>query len=295
MSVARMRDLLDDALAGGYCVGYFEAWDQYSMEACLEAAELERSPAILGFGAAVTDQAWLDRWGVEEHAALARRLAEMSRVPTAMLFNEARTVAQIRRGLDAGCNAVMLDSSHMPYAENLAATREVVALAASFGADVEVELGHLADARAGEATHGDMTDPEEARRFVRDTGVSALAVSVGSVHGMAGGVSSIDMARLAAIREGVRVPLVLHGGSGIPDASISEAARNGVAKINYGMRMKLAFLEGMRAAAVAVPAGSDIHRYVGAKTPADVMVRGQAMVRSLVARLMRIYGSAGRV
>lgn len=138
MSVARMRNLLANALRGGYCVGYFEAWDQYSLEACLEAAEQTRSPAIVGFGAAVTSQSWLDRWGVEELAGIARRLAEMASVPAAVLFNEARTMDQIRRGLDAGCNAVMLDSSRMPYAENLAATKEVVALARGHGADVEV-------------------------------------------------------------------------------------------------------------------------------------------------------------
>jgi fructose/tagatose bisphosphate aldolase len=180
MGLARMRDLLADAREKGYCLGYFEAWDQYSLEACLEAAELARSPAILGFGAAVTDQAWLDRWGVEELARLARGLAEAAAVPAAVLFNEARTIAQIRRGLAAGCNAVMLDSSHMPYEENLAATREVVALARGHGADVEVELGHLPDAR-DTAHAGTMTDPEEARLFVEQTGVDALAVSAGSV------------------------------------------------------------------------------------------------------------------
>jgi fructose/tagatose bisphosphate aldolase len=274
-------------------VGYFEAWDQYSLEACLEAAEQTRSPAILGFGAAVTDQAWLDRWGVEEMGGLARRLAEASTVPSAVLFNEARTVEQIRRGLAVGCNAVMLDSSHMPWAENLAATRDVVALARPYGADVEVELGHLPDARfdTGDA---EMTDPGDARRFVQETGVDALAVAAGSVHSMAGGAARIDLERLAAISAVVRVPLVLHGGSGIPPEAIRPAAARGVAKINYGLRMKRAFLEGLAAAAAGVPPDADIHDYIGAKTERDVMVRGQARVRDLVSGLMGLYGSAGR-
>jgi len=293
-----MRDLLGDALAGGWCVGYFEAWDQYSLEACLEAAEQVRSPAILGFGAAVTDQGWLDRWGIEELAGLARRLAEAAAVPAAVLFNEARTVEQIERGLAAGCNAVMLDSSHLPFADNLAATRQVVALARRHAADVEVELGHLPDARAAEPA-GAKTDPEEARRFVEATGVDALAVSAGSVHSMAGGAATIDLDRLAAIRAVVRVPLVLHGGSGIPADAIRPAAARGVAKINYGLRMKQAFLDGLTAAAGAVPAGAvpagaDIHEYIGAKTRRDVMVRGQERVRELVAGLMQLYGSAGK-
>ena len=289
-----MKDLLADALRGGYCVGYFEAWDQYSMEACLEAAERTSSPTILGFGAAVTDQAWLDRWGVEELAGLARRLAEMSSVPAAVLFNEARTIAQVRRGLDAGCNAVMLDSSHMPYEQNAAATREVVALARARGADVEVELGHLPDARGAAHGTGTLTDPHEARRFVEATCVDALAVSVGSVHSMAGGAASLDMERLAAIHAVVRVPLVLHGGSGIPTSAIAPAAAQGVAKINYGMRMKIEFLEGIREGMAAVTDGSDIHAFVGAKNDGDVLVRGKARVRGLVENLMRLYGAAGR-
>ena len=297
MSVARMKDLLAAALEGGYAIGYFEAWDQYSLEACLEAAEEMRSPAILGFGAAVTDQPWLDRWGVEELAGLARRLAEAAAVPAAVLFNEARTVEQIRRGLAAGCNAVMLDSSHMPWDENLAATREVVALARRHEADVEVELGHLPDARH-DAAAGTMTDPAEAGRFVRETGVSALAVSVGSVHSMAGGAAVIDMERLAAIKAAVPVPLVLHGGSGIPPEAVPAAAARGVAKINYGLRMKRVFLEGLAEAATRAAAdvagGADVHLSIGAKTGRDVMVCGQARVRELVSTLMRAYGSAGR-
>jgi ketose-bisphosphate aldolase len=293
MGVARMKDILAAARKGGYCVGYFEAWDQYSLEACLEAAEAARSPAILGFGAAVTDQAWLDRWGVEELAGLARRLAEAAKVPAAVLFNEARTLEQLRRGLGAGCNAIMLDTSHLPYAENLDATVKVVALARPHGADVEVELGHLPDAR--DTSHvGSMTDPGEAARFVKDTGVNALAVSVGSVHGMSGGASVIDMERLSALGKAAGVPLVLHGGSGIPPASIPEAAKRGVAKINYGLRMKRVYLEGVRDAAAAVPPDADIHAFIGAKTPRDVLVRGQAKVRALVEGLMHAYGSAGR-
>jgi len=292
MSIARMKDLLAGALRGGYSVGYFEAWDQYSMEACLEAAELARSPAILGFGAAATDQAWLDRWGIEELAALARKLAEMASVPAAVLFNEAQTIVQIRRGLDCGCNAVMLDSSHLAFAENLAATREVVAMAKARGADVEVELGHLPDAR--DASKGTMTDPGEARRFVDESGVDALAVSVGSVHAMAGGAASLDLERLAAIHASVRVPLVLHGGSGIPTSAVPPAAALGVAKINYGTRLKQAFLEGIREALPEVRPGSDIHAHVGGKAAHDIMVRGQARVRALIADLMRRHGSAGR-
>jgi ketose-bisphosphate aldolase len=288
-----MHELLARALSGGYAVGYYEAWDQYSLEACLEAAEHTRSPVILGFGGAVADPAWLDRWGIEEMATLARRLAEAASVPAAVLFNEARTLGQIRRGLDAGCNAVMLDTSRFPLEENLSWTRKVVALAAPFGADVEVELGHLPDAR-DPSERASMTDPEEAARFVARCGVQALAVSVGSVHSLAAGGAALDLQRLEAIHAAVPVPLVLHGGTGIPLELIPQAAARGVAKVNYGMRMKLQFLEGMKTALNGLPPNPDIHAVVGSRQGSDVLGRAQARVRELLENLMRAYGSAGR-
>jgi len=293
MSLSPLRDLLSAAVAGGYAIGYFEAWDQYSLEACLEAAEATRSPAILGFGAAVADQAWLERWGIEELAGLARRLAEAASVPAAVLFNEARTIGQIRRGLDAGCTAVMLDSSKFPLEENLAWTRKVVSMARPFDADVEVELGHLPDAR-DPSERASMTDPEEAERFVRQSGVQALAVSVGSVHSLAAGGAALDLERLAAIHAVVPVPLVLHGGTGIPPQLVPKAAARGVAKVNYGMKMKLAYLDGMRTALAGAPPNPDVHALVGGRHQTDVLGRAQARVRELLVSLMRAYGSAGR-
>ena len=122
MPIVKMQRILDHALRNRYAVGYFEAWDLYSLEAALEAAEEARAPAILGFGAAVTNGAWYDRNGVEAMSALAVTFAQRAEVPTAVLFNEAQTYAQAVRGLAGGCNAVMLDSSHLPAAQHESAT-----------------------------------------------------------------------------------------------------------------------------------------------------------------------------
>lgn len=292
MSIARLRDLLADARRGGYCLGYFEAWDQYSLEACLAAAEAERSPAILGFGGAVADQEWLDRRGVELLAALARRLAEMASVPAAVLFNEGRTIGQVERALAAGCNAVMLDASHLPFEENVAATRRVVALAGPAGADVEAELGRLADAREP-GTTGRPTDPREARRFVEATGVACLAVSAGGVHVLVDREATLDLERLAALHAAVPVPLVLHGGTSIPDRLVREAARRGVAKINVGTRLKQLMLRGLRESAPSAPDGTGVQRCVGSRSAEDVMARGMALVEAEIRRLIGVYGSGG--
>jgi ketose-bisphosphate aldolase len=293
MSVARLRDLLDAARRGGYCLGYFEAWDQYSLEACLAAAEAERSPAIVGFGGAVADQGWMDHRGVEILATLARRLAEMATVPAAVLFNEGRTAAQVERALGCGCNAVMLDTSHLGFDENVAATRRIVALASAAGADVEAELGQLADARDASSS-GRPTDPREAARFVAATGVACLAVSAGGVHILVDREAGLDLDRLGALRAAVPVPLVLHGGTSIPDRLVPEAAKRGVAKINFGTRLKQLWLRGLAGSVLGAPDGAGVQRSIGSRSAEDVTARAMALVTAEVRRLVGVYGSRGR-
>ena len=285
-----MGEILEAALRGSYCVGYFEAWDEYSLEAVWDAAARTGSPVFLGFGAAVTDGDWLDRWGIEALTTHARRLAERAPVPVAVLLNEARTTESARRALEAGANAVMVDTSHLPLAENIEAVRGLVRIAERFGAEVEGELGQLGGLSGTEA----LTNPREAARFVAETGVHALAVSVGSVHGLTEGEAGIDLELLAHIRDAARVPLVLHGGSGLPLPVIPKVAACGVAKINYGTRMKVTFLAALREVLAAVDREAVIHRYIGSRTRDDVLVSGARAVEDMVAGLMEAYGSAGK-
>ena len=112
--------LLADACAGGYAVGYFEAWDIYSLEAVAEAAEAENVPVILGIGGVMMDPGWFDGGGLERLAAAGLATAQMTRVPTAFILNEVATFGQIMRGIRSGFNAVMLDSTVLPYAEHAA-------------------------------------------------------------------------------------------------------------------------------------------------------------------------------
>jgi len=293
MTIASMTLLLDVARQHGYALGYFEAWDQHSLEAALEAAEEARSPTILGFGAAVTSQEWLDRGGVEHLAWLARRLSEKAQVPTAVLFNEARTLRQIQRSLDSGCNAVMLDSSDLPLEEHVRLTQQVTQLAQKYGASVEAELGHLSDA-VNPLSSAVYTDPVQAATFVGLTGVNALAVSIGNVHLARHDVAAVDLARLAAIHQAVAVPLVLHGGSGYPAAAIGQAIANGVVKFNVGTRLKFAFLAGLRASLPPADQIADIHPFVGSHGARDVIRASMAQVKRDMMELMRLYGSAGQ-
>jgi len=288
-----MSELLAQARRGGYALGYFESWDQYSLEAALEAAEEAGAPAILGFGALVTNQAWLDRGGVVDLARCARRLAESASVPAAVLFNEAQSFAQLRQALDAGCNAVMLDNGEQSFDQRVESTQQVVALARRYGADVEAELNHLPDATVPSAGE-ERTDPAQARRFVEQTGVDALAVAIGNTHLLLHGVAQVDVDLLAAIGAATQTPLVLHGGSGFPVEAIPSAIHSGVAKFNVGTRLKATFLEGLRQALPAAQAASNIHPFVGSRDNTDVIRRGMALMKAEILRLMRLYGCAGR-
>jgi len=294
MTVTDLREILDGARRQGYAVGYFEAWDSYSLEAVIETAQALESPAILGFGAAVTNPAWLDAGGVEELATLARVLAERAAVPVAVLFNEAQTPAQALRGLRAGCNCVMLDSSHLPWEENVTVTRDIVFAAHALGAAVEAELGCLPNAGGPALEAGQMTDPAQAAQFVAATGIDVLAVSIGNVHLLSQGGAALDLDLLEQIRRAVAVPLVLHGGTGIPAEAIQPAIARGVAKINYGTRLKEVFLAGVREALTTWPEPRSVHAAMGSRYDTDILVAGQRRMQHLLSDLIRRYGSDGQ-
>jgi len=293
MPVASMPSLLQHALEHGYATGYFECWDQYSLEASIEASERLAAPAIIGFGAAVCSQEWLNRGALGDLAQMARRMAERASVPTAVIFNEGQDLNQVAAALDAGCNAVMLDSSALSFHENCRITRRVFEMASSYGAAVEAELGHLPDA-SDPGVHGFRTDPEEAARFVEVTGVHALAVSIGNAHLVQTGAVAVDLDHLAAIRDAVQIPLVLHGGSGLPAEALAGAIALGVAKINVGTRLKRLFMDGVRDALPPAGPVSNVHPFVGSREETDYLWRGKRAMSLEIERLIRLYGSAGR-
>lgn len=287
------NELLAEALAGGYAVGYFEAWDVYSLEAVLEAAEAEGKPVILGVGGVMMEQGWFDDRGLERLAGLGLATAKSARVPVSLLLNEVRTFSQVMRGIEAGFNAIMLPTSHLPFEENVRLTRQVVEAAHAAGVGVEGELGVLPDG-SGDADEHDssLTDPEEARRYVDQTGVDALSVSIGNVHILTKGQARIDLERLAAIHRKVDTPLVIHGGTGFPEEAIPQALALGVAKINIGTMLKQAFFEGMVEAINNLPEAPSIQQVMGSRKETDILQQGKLRMRQAVVRRMRAWHPA---
>ena len=296
MPLVPLQRMLGKARSDGYAVGYFEAWDACSLEAVLTAAEQGSAPVILGFGAMMVGGTWLDSGGVEVLGAIGRSYAERSSVDVALLFNEAHTLDQAKRGIDAGFNAVMIDTHAWQTEDAIVAVKELCRVAHESGVAVEGELGSPAEATASgvDHSHETLTDPVEAAHFVEETGVDCLAVSVGNVHIMMDHDASIDMKRLQSIHERVEVPLVIHGGTSFPREAVAPAIALGVAKFNVGTVLKHAFWGGLESVVRSAGIPPDVHKLLGSHKDADVMHVAQARMTAKVRSLIKQYGGSGR-
>jgi fructose-bisphosphate aldolase class II/tagatose 1,6-diphosphate aldolase GatY/KbaY len=189
----------------------------------------------------------IEYMGLQTAVALARSAIDAFGLQAWLHLDHGDSVDLVRRCLDAGFDSVMIDASERPLAENIAITREVVKLATAYGATVEAELGYIPKL-GQEKTEAGFTRPEDAQRFVSETGVDALAVAVGSAHGFYKKEPHLDIALLNAIRSVVKIPLVLHGASGIPDEQIRSAIDTGICKVNVATEIKNAFVQNIKRA-----------------------------------------------
>lgn len=239
------RELLQAAQAGGYAVGSFNTYNLEGSQSIFLAAEALNAPVFVAVGAGAlchADPALL--------VPMLRERARVSPVPVALHLDHARQFAEVTEALQQGFTSVMIDGSALPLEENIALTRRVVRAAHAAGVAVEGELGGIPgpeDRLAPAGVDATLTDPIAAARFVEATGVDALAVSVGNVHGFYRGEPHLDLPRLEAIRRAVAVPLVLHGASGLPEAAIRAAIARGVRKFNVNTELRAAFLQAVAA------------------------------------------------
>ena len=291
MPLQSLTSLFDAASCGRYALGYFEAWDASSLEAVLAAAEAENAPVILGFGCMMLDRAWLDAGGVEMLGALGLSVAARARVPVALILNEAQTVDQAYRAMDAGFNVIMVDTSAWDTPRAIAAVAELTRAAHARGVAVEAELGRLPDAveHGIDGSQAALTDPDQAAAFVAATGVDCLAVSIGNVHLLTNGYAPVDMAHLERIYARARAPLVIHGGTSFPPAQVPRAIAAGVLKFNVGTILKKVYLEGLRASLQALPPSPNVHDLMGSHKATDLMRAGQARMTDKVRELIRLY------
>lgn len=238
-----MVDMLRAARSGGYCVPALGCGNEHQARACIAAAEAKGSPLILLVIYDVHPSFETIGRGV-------LRVAGEAQVPVSVILDHGKTFEQVMHAIRIGFPDVMLDCSAMPYEENAARMHEVVRVAHAVGVGVEAEFGHVGMglAESGDGDRSVYTDPDEAVRFVAETGVDALAVSVGTAHGAYAGTPELQFDLLAELRARVPVPLVLHGGSGSGEENLRRACSMGVAKLNIAHDLYRGALDAIAAA-----------------------------------------------
>jgi len=245
MALVAMKEMLVNARRNGYAVGAFEFWSYDSARAVVCAAENMGMPVILQVGHFERD--YMD--GYLNAYRIASMAAEQVSIPVALHLDHAEEYSEIISALRAGFTSVMIDASARSFEDNIRITREVVNLAAYFGASVEAELGQLSGKEGDISCASDLlTDPERAKEFTERTGIDALAVAIGTAHGFYKSTPHIDIERLKKIAALVSIPLVLHGGSGTPQEKVAEAVNHGIAKVNICTEFIEAFAKGMKEA-----------------------------------------------
>ncbi len=273
MTLATLKDVLLPALHGGYAVPGLVCLGWEDMRAYVEAAEAERAPIILQAGPGCRDHTPLPVLG-----RMFRHLAEAASVPVVAHLDHGRSLEECRAAVEAGFTSLMIDGSRLALAQNIDLTARVAEMAHAAGLSCEGEIGFVGYA-AGAASQG--TDPDEAARFARETGVDAMAVSVGNLHLQEGPGAGIDVARLRAIEAVTAVPLVIHGGSGVPVAQRAElAATSRICKVNIGTELRMAFGQALRAALARDPDRFD-RLAILQETEAPVTAAARAVIRGL--------------
>lgn len=285
MPLAESGTLVADAAARRGAVAAFNIITLEHAEAVIAGAEAAGAPVILQ----ISENAVKYRQG-RSLLPLARAAAEAARlaaVPVALHLDHVKSDALLRQAADAGFSSVMYDAAHLPYAENLAATRNAAEWAHSHGLWIEAELGEVGgkDGAAPLDAHapGARTEPEEARAFVADSGVDALAVAIGSSHAMTSRTAVLDHDLLGRLRKALDVPLVLHGSSGVPDAELSAAVTGGIAKVNIGTALNIAMTTAIREVLTARPEAVDSRTYLKA---------GRQAMAETVTGLITLLGAA---
>ncbi|MFP3919535.1 class II fructose-bisphosphate aldolase [Lysinibacillus telephonicus] len=231
------KDMLLKAKEEQYAVAAFNVYNLETIQAAIRVAEEQQHPVIIALG-----ERYFGTVDVEGFASLVHTLAAKASVPVALHLDHAYEKESIIRAIRAGFTSVMYDGSKFNLEENTRLTKEITEIAHMAGVSVEAEIGSVAlgafsDEEEGAGT---LTDPNEAKLFVQETGVDFLAAAIGTVHGMYKGEPNIRLDLLDEIRNKVDVPLVLHGASGTPDEIIKEAVARGICKINVNTEVSLA-------------------------------------------------------
>ncbi|MGG3561043.1 class II fructose-bisphosphate aldolase [Neobacillus rhizosphaerae] len=284
MPLVSMTEMLNKAKAEGYAVGQFNLNNLEFTQAILQAAEAEKSPVILG----VSEGAARYMSGFKTVVKMVEGLMEDLKitVPVAIHLDHGSSFDKCKEAIDAGFTSVMIDASHHAFEENIEITTKVVEYAHSKGVSVEAELGTVGGQEDDVVAEGVIyADPKECEELVKRTGIDCLAPALGSVHGPYKGEPNLGFAEMEEIGKITGLPLVLHGGTGIPTKDIQRSVSLGTAKINVNTENQIASAKAVRETLAAKPNEYDPRKYLG---PA------RDVIKETVIGKMREFGSSGR-
>ncbi len=304
MPLFPMKELLEDADIRGYAIGAFNINNLEFFLSIMEAAEEEKSPVIIAVSEGAMSYA-----GVEFIEAIVKTGDNKFSIPFALHLDHGRKLEKILLAIRHGFTSVMIDASDKPFDENVKLTKEVVKLAKPLGITVEAELGRLQGKEEEvESLEAIYTNPEEAMKFVESTECDALAVACGTSHGAYKfkGEPKLDIERVRKIKELVKIPLVLHGASGVstelvskanevgldlkgakgvPDEEIVEAIRAGIRKVNIDTDLRISFIVGFLGSIKQNPSDID---------PRTHLKEARKMIKEKVKEKIKLFGSSGK-
>ncbi|MFW5991806.1 MAG: class II fructose-1,6-bisphosphate aldolase [Halanaerobiaceae bacterium] len=284
MSLVNPLSLIKKAQKEKVAIAAFNIHNMETAQGVLEGAAEEKAPVMIA-----TTPGTLRHAGVATIAAIVKTAAEDYDIPVALHLDHCPSYEIIVKAIRNGYTSVMIDSSELPYEENVAMVQDVVKVGHAAGVQVEGELGRIGgteDDITVDEREAALTVPEEAADFVEKTGIDTLAVAIGTAHGVYKGEPKLDFDRLAAIEKVVDVPLVLHGASGVPDESVQKAIARGICKVNIATELKIPMAKAVQDYFAENPEGNDPRKYLGA---------GRDALKQVVKHKIRLCGSDGLV
>lgn len=274
--------MLRAAQKGGWAVGAFNAENLEMVQAIVAAAVEARSPVIIQ-----TTTSTLTYASPAAFAGMVRAEAEAANIDVALHLDHGADFAICARCLRAGYSSIMIDGSKAPLEDNIAITRRVVEMCRAAGTPIEAELGEVGGKEDSTVSSGaNLTDPADAVRFVRETGVDSLAVGIGTAHGVYKSAPHLDIGRLAEIRKAVSIPLVLHGASGLTEKNVRDCIARGICKVNFATELRQAFTAAVRDFLATDTAAFDPKKYG---------VKAREAVKAQVLARMAMCGSIGKL
>lgn len=284
--LVKPHQIFRDAMGADYAIGAFNASNMEVTQAIVAAAEQEKSPVIVQ-----TSEGAIEYAGLQLISAIVKTVAQGASVPVILHLDHGKSLDMVKQCIEAGYTSVMIDASTKPYEENVRLATQVVEYAHERGVWVEAELGAILGQEGALDLHGAQTpesyftNPKEAKEFTLSTGVDALAVSVGTIHGAFTGQEYIRFELLEKIKQAVPdLPLVLHGASGIADEHLQKACQGQVTKVNVDTELRVAFEAAVQAA---------LGGHEDLVDPRKILGPAREAVQRVVEKKIRLFGSEG--